>query len=104
MNMSSYVCCENDSQEITKVDSLSQLLKIVGEPSRLKILCMLRQNEHCVCELIDHIKLSQSLISHHLQDLKESGIVVDEKRGSFVYYALTAKGRKTTDSIFQLQS
>lgn len=104
MNMSSYVCCENDSQEITKVDSLSHLLKIVGEPSRLKILCMLRQNEHCVCELIDHIKLSQSLISHHLQDLKESGIVVDEKRGSFVYYALTLKGRKTTDLIFQLQS
>lgn len=104
MNMDSYICCGNDLNEITKVDTLSHLIRIVGESSRLKILCMLRQNEHCVCELIKHIRLSQSLISHHLQDLKENGIVTDRKRGQYVYYSLTNKGKRITDLIFQLES
>lgn len=38
---------------------------------------------------MDHVDLSQSLISHYLKDLKEIGIVIDEKRGFRVYYVLT---------------
>lgn len=102
MNMYSYICCTPNSKETRKVDNLSSLLKIVGETSRLKLLCMLRQNEHCVCELIEHVNLSQSLISHHLQDLKENNLVSDEKRGSYVYYALTEEGRRITDLIFKI--
>lgn len=100
--MSSYAYCDNNSKEIHQVDKLGTLLKLVGETSRLKLLCMLRQKEHCVCELVEHLDLSQSLISHHLQDLKEKGIVSDEKRGSYVYYALTEEGRRITDLIFQI--
>lgn len=102
MNMGSYVCCKNDAKEIAKVNKLGELLKIIGETSRLKILCMLRQNEHCVCELIEHLDLSQSLISHHLKDLKEKNMVTDEKRGQYVYYALTEEGKKITDLVFQM--
>ena len=92
MNVGSYSCCKNQTKEIDQVNKLSVLLKLVGDPSRLKILCILRQKEHCVCELIEHITLSQSLISHHLQDLKDIGIVSDERRGQYVYYALTDEG------------
>ncbi len=100
--MCSYVCCTPNSKESVKVDNLSAILKLVGETSRLKLLCLLRQNEHCVCELIEHVNLSQSLISHHLQDLKENNLVSDEKRGPYVYYALTEEGRRVTDLIFQI--
>jgi ArsR family transcriptional regulator len=75
---------------------------IVSEESRLKILCILRQGKHCVCEIMEHITLSQSLISHHLRDLKKAGIVTDEKQGLRVYYSLTDKGRHITQVLFSI--
>jgi len=100
--MSSYSCCSPSSGESKQVTLLSALLKIVSEENRLKILCILRQGKHCVCEIIDHINLSQSLISHHLHDLKEAGVLKDEKRGLRVYYSLTDKGKHITNLLFKI--
>ena len=100
--MSSYSCCSLKTSESKKVTSLSSILTLVSEESRLKILCILRQSEHCVCELMKHVNMSQSLISHHLKDLKDVGIVSDKKRGLKVYYSLTAKGKHIADSLFKL--
>jgi len=49
-----------------------------------------------------HVNLSQSLISHHLKDLKDAGIVADEKRGLYVYYSLTEQGKSITNALFNL--
>lgn len=100
--MSSYSCCSSSSFESKQVASLSRLLKVVSEESRLKLLCILLQGEHCVCEIMKHVDLSQSLISHHLKDLKEAEIVTKEKRGLRVYYALTEKGRYITNLLFSI--
>lgn len=81
---------------------MSLLLKLMSEESRLKLLCILLNGEHCVCELMEHTKMSQSLISHHLKDLKDMGVVADEKKGLRVYYSLTEKGRKVTNLIFRI--
>jgi ArsR family transcriptional regulator len=75
----------------------------VAEASRLKILCLLQDGEHCVCEIVPAVKLSQSLVSHHLKDLKLAGLVTDEKRGMYVYYSLTSQGQKVTKLLFQLE-
>lgn len=82
--------------------SLTSLLKIISEESRLKILCILQEKNHCVCEIMEHINLSQSLISHHLKDLKEAGIVQDKKKGLRVYYSLTKKGKHIINLLFNL--
>ncbi len=103
MNMSSYSCCTPDKHKFKQVASLSSLLKLVGEPSRLQILCILRRGQHCVCEIEGHVDQSQSLISHHLKDLKEAGLVADEKKGLNVHYALTNKGEKIINSLFLLE-
>jgi len=100
--MSSYSCCASSSSESKQVASLSSILQIVSEESRLKLLCILRKGEHCVCELMQHVKMSQSLISHHLKDLKESGIVKDEKKGLRVYYSLTKKGEHIINLLFRI--
>ncbi len=100
--MSSCSCCEQSSKESQQVATITALLKIVSEESRLKILCILRAGDHCVCEIMEHLELSQSLISHHLKDLKDIDMVSDEKRGLYVYYSLTAKGKKVTDLLFEL--
>ena len=78
------------------------MLKLVAEESRLKLLCILKQGEHCVCEMMTHVELSQSLISHHLSDLKEAGLVIDEKRGLRVYYSLTKEGKRITTLLFNI--
>ena len=100
MNMRSYNCCSPNKDEFKKIISLSSLLKIVSVESRLKLLCILKNNEHCVCEIDEHLDMSQSLISHHLRDLKEAGLVNDEKRGQRVYYCLSKLGYKVM-SLFE---
>ena len=102
MNMNSYKCCSSDNSKSKKVGDLSFLLKIVSENSRLQILCILQKDEHCVCELIKETKLSQSLISHHLKDLKDANLVSDRKEGKWVYYSLTDEGKRITNLLFQI--
>ena len=74
----------------------------MGEASRLQILCLLQQGTHCVCEIMEHFPMSQSLISHHLADLREAGIVTSVKSGRKVLYSLTKNGKNITKTIFSL--
>lgn len=104
MNMSSYKCCVFNNLKLREVGDLSNLLKLVSDNSRLQILCILQNGEHCVCELMEHTKLSQSLISHHLKDLKDAELISDRKESKWVYYSLTLKGKKVTKLIFQIQN
>jgi len=101
MNMGSYSCYLRSNVKAKEVASLSSFLKLVSEESKLKLLCILRQGEHCVCEIMENVKMSQSLISHHLSDLKKADIVVDDKRGLRVYYSLTDKGKHIVNLLFQ---
>lgn len=103
MNMRSYKCCSGIKSEIEEVGELSSLLKIVSDNNRLQILCILQNGEHCVCELMEHVKLSQSLISHHLKDLKDYGLVSDRKDSKWSYYSLTPKGKEITNLIFKIK-
>jgi len=102
MNMNSYECCTSGSPRLNHVFSLSSLLKLVGDASRLKSLCILQTGTHCVCEIEEHVKLSQTLISHHLKDLKDAGLIESKKKKKWVHYSLTKKGKKITDTIFTL--
>ena len=51
---------------------------------------------------MEHVDLSQSLISHHLHDLKEIDVIYDEKRGLRVYYSLTDKGKHIVNLLFRI--
>lgn len=102
MNMCSYNCCNPNTSEFKQISDLSSLLKLVGEESRLKLLCLLRQGKHCVCEMLEHFDMSQSLVSHHLSDLKDDGLIQNRREGRQIFYSLTTKGKKITNSIFSL--
>jgi ArsR family transcriptional regulator len=96
MNMRSYDCgcCLINKSEFKEIVSLSSLIRIVSVESRLKLLAVLKNGEHCVCEIEKHLDMSQSLISHHLRDLKDAGLVEGEDRGQKVFYKLTKLGEK----------
>ena len=100
--MNSYNCCKSNTDELERINKLSSLLKLIGEESRLKILCLLKQGELCVCQIIDSLNMSQSLISHHLSDLKQAEIITDRKNGRQVFYSLTPKGQIIINKTFSL--
>ncbi|NMB84600.1 winged helix-turn-helix transcriptional regulator [Candidatus Roizmanbacteria bacterium] len=102
MNVRSYNCCTTNKHEFNKVISLTSLFKLISVESRLKILCILQQGSHCVCEIEQHVSESQSLISHHLRELKEAGLIKDDKKGQFVHYKLTGKGKHIISSLLKL--
>ena len=63
--------------------------KCLSEDTRLKTLLMLSiKGELCVCDLTDALQLSQPKISRHLADLRKCGLVLDTRKGKWVYYQL----------------
>ena len=104
MNMSSYSCCNVEANESAGVENLSELLSTIAEPNRLRVLCILQADgSHCVCDLNKHMpEVSQSLLSHHLADLREAGLVTSEKEGLKVYYSLTHRGAHITRTVLDL--
>src|SRR5450759_2886239 len=67
---------------------VSEALRAIGEPTRVRIIEYLRQGERCVCELGSAIGLSADLDSHHLKVLKASGLIAERRAGRWVYYSL----------------
>jgi ArsR family transcriptional regulator len=63
--------------------------KALGHPVRLRILAMLAQGPPlCVCQMTSVLESSPSTVSGHLNDLRRSGLVVEERVGKLVYYQL----------------
>ena len=60
----------------------------LSEPLRIKVLELLRSQELCVCELCEHLGVTQSKLSFHLKTLKEAGLVRSRQEGRWIYYSL----------------
>jgi ArsR family transcriptional regulator, arsenate/arsenite/antimonite-responsive transcriptional repressor len=84
-------CCTVDApllDEPTRV-AFADRLKALADPTRIGIVnCLARAPELCVCNLTESFGLSQPTISHHLKILREAGLVVAERRGTWAYYRL----------------
>lgn len=66
------------------------LFKAIADPHRLTILATLARakDDVCVCDFTDGLPLNQPTVSHHLRILREAGLVIPERRGTWVYYRL----------------
>ncbi len=67
---------------------LVQVAKAIGHPARLRILAMLQGRTLCVCQMTAMLALASSTVSGHLNELRHSGLVVEDKRGKQVFYRL----------------
>ncbi len=72
----------------TAAGEATKLLRSIGSPHRLMILCLLMDGEKTVTEISDAIGARQSLTSQHLTHLRLHGLVQAERRGHFAYYSL----------------
>jgi len=80
------------------MERLVELAKIFSDINRLKILALsLRDKELCVCEICDTLELSQPLVSRHLKQMREAGILTSVQKGKWVIYSLA----ETPDAILE---
>ena len=68
---------------------LSDLFKIFGDTTRIKILYALLESEMCVCAIADLLGMTQSAISHQLRILKDANLVGNRREGKTIYYFLS---------------
>ena len=67
---------------------LADFFKILGDTTRMRILSALFQEEMCVYDIANLLKMTQSAISHQLRVLKQGRLVKYRKSGKVVYYSL----------------
>lgn len=71
-----------------QLTEMAELLKLLGDRTRLAILGLLQEEELCVGDIVELLGTSQPNASQHLRKLKSAGLVRETKRGQWVYYSL----------------
>lgn len=71
-----------------QIEKLSQLFKVLSDPTRLKILLVLRNGEQNVTAIAQAVSMEQSAVSHQLRLLRENHIVRSHREGKAILYSL----------------
>jgi ArsR family transcriptional regulator len=93
-------CFCKTNQSTKSLSETVLFLKAVSDESRLKIICFLKEDEKCVCEIVDFLELPQNLVSHHLKVLREQNILVSKKNGVKVIYSINRKNISNIINFF----
>lgn len=67
---------------------IGSTFKALADPTRRRILKLLRERDMTAGEIAGCFNISRPSISHHLNILKQAGLVLDERRGQFIFYSL----------------
>lgn len=80
------------------MQQLAQICKVMSDINRIKIVALiLRETEVCVCEVCNTLKLSQPLVSRHLRQMREAGILNATKKRQWMVYSLN----DNSESVFK---
>ena len=71
-----------------ELENLTQLFKVLGAPSRMKVLFQIGSSEACVTEVAARLNMSESAVSHHIQSVRMNGLVRWRRSGKAIYYVL----------------
>ncbi|ERT16945.1 ArsR family transcriptional regulator [Pseudomonas putida SJ3] len=78
------------------------VFKCLADDTRARMtLLIAREGELCVCELTHALELSQPKISRHLAQLREAGILMDRRKGQWVYYRLHPELPQWVDAMLK---
>src|ERR1043166_3350349 len=84
-----------------RMASIVKSLRLLADPTRLRLLLLLQQEELSVAEIQEILGMGQSRISSHLGQLKAAKLVQDRRAGKNIYYALASDRPKQLDDIVQ---
>jgi ArsR family transcriptional regulator len=79
--------------------AFDRVFKALADPTRVRILGLLRGGEICVCHIYESLRLPQPLVSRHLAYLRRAGLVDTRKDGLWVYYRMAAPGDDATSTL-----
>jgi ArsR family transcriptional regulator len=77
-------------EEEQRYELRAHMFKALAHPVRIQLLEKLKSRSWCVCELADEVGIDKSVASKHLSQLKDAGLINDQKRGTLVEYHLAA--------------
>jgi DNA-binding transcriptional ArsR family regulator len=83
-----------------RIAELADALKTLADPNRLRIMCYLSRGESCVCDIETELGISQQLTSHHVNVLKDGGLLELRKEGTRYNYSIDRDFLKRITDIF----
>jgi ArsR family transcriptional regulator len=84
------------------IDQCCPRFQALSDPTRVRILELLRGGERCVCELMAGLNIRQSLLSFHLKTLKNTGLVKDRRDGRWIHYSIDWSGLEELEGLISL--
>jgi len=87
------ICCPPISADPITEDAALEIalrLKALADPVRVRLFSLIltaEGGETCNCDMAGVVGLSDATVSHHLKALREAGLIVGERRGTWVYYS-----------------
>ncbi|OIP49638.1 MAG: transcriptional regulator [Desulfobacterales bacterium CG2_30_60_27] len=92
------------AEEVYQYDIVAGLLKTMAHPIRLKILCLLRDKELTVGDIVSEVKTTNANVSQHLTILRNQGILAFRKDANYIYNWIADKRvldlMNTMDNLF----
>jgi len=93
--------------EVSTIQTVSEAMKQLGDPSRLRIFWLLCHLEECVTNIATLVDMSSPAVSHHLRLLKDSGLIISRREGKEMYYKaaetdLAQKLHHTIEEVAQI--
>lgn len=79
---------EKNIIEWDTASELSQIFRVMSDPSRLRIISLLSRGELCVCDIADALNMTQSAVSHQLRLLRDTQLMKVRKEGRVAWYSL----------------
>jgi ArsR family transcriptional regulator, arsenate/arsenite/antimonite-responsive transcriptional repressor len=80
-------------------EETARLFHALSDPTRLRIVELLRHGERCVCDLTEAAAAAQSRLSFHLRVLKDAGLVSDRREGRWIYYEIRRDALDTLGAV-----
>jgi len=88
MSTRSYIAVRERLLDDESASALAETFKVLGDPTRVRILDALARAETPVCDLAEALGVTQSAVSHQLRLLRSMRLVRSRRDGRHVYYAL----------------
>ena len=70
------------------MEQLEKQLKALADKKRLTLLACMKNGEVCVCDFVDKLGISQPAVSQQLKKLKDAGIILERKSGTWKHYRI----------------
>lgn len=89
--MDSTLNASGDAGDAANPEEVAALLSALADPTRLRILALLRTGDHCVCEVHQSLGLAPPTASHHLALLRRAGLVRRRRDRFWMHYQLASR-------------